>query len=56
MINLSWQLFPINGSYFDPQITGLIVAFAAVIVTIIWGPKTLIGQSPGQGQTGAGEI
>ena len=47
MINLSWQLFPINGSYFDPQITGLIAAFAVVIVTIIWGPKTLSRHNPG---------
>ena len=47
MINLSWQLFPINGSYFDPQITGLIAAFAVVIVTIIWGPKRLSRQNPG---------
>ena len=24
MINLSWQLFPVNGSYYDPRIFGLI--------------------------------
>ena len=39
MINLSWQLFPVNGSYFDPLITGLILAFVVVIVTLIWGPQ-----------------
>jgi len=41
MIDLSWQLFPIDGSYFDPRITGLILAFVVVIVTLIWGPQKL---------------
>jgi hypothetical protein len=27
--------------YYDPRITGLIVAFAATIVTVAWGPETL---------------
>ncbi len=41
MLNLTWQLFPINGSFYDPRITALIVTFAAVIVIFLWGPKTL---------------
>jgi hypothetical protein len=41
MINVSWQLFPNQGSHYDPRITGLITAFAAVIVTLVWGPRTL---------------
>ncbi len=41
MLNVSWQLFPNNGSHFDPRITGLIVAVVAGIVTVIWGPRTL---------------
>lgn len=41
MVNVSWQLFPNNGSHYDPRITGLITASAAVIVTVIWGPRTL---------------
>jgi len=41
MSNLSWQLFPIRGSYYDPRVTGLIEAFAAAIVTVVWGPRTL---------------
>jgi len=41
MVNVSWQLFPNNGSHYDPRITGLITAFAAVAITIIWGPRTL---------------
>jgi membrane protease YdiL (CAAX protease family) len=28
-------------TYYDPRITGLLVAFAAVIVTVVWGPRTL---------------
>ncbi len=36
--NLAWQLFP---GYYDPFLTSLVVAGAAVVVTIVWGPKTL---------------
>ena len=39
--NVSWQLFPNYGSHWDPRITGLILAFAAAIVIVIWGPRTL---------------
>ena len=39
--NVSWQLFPIHGSYYDPRVSSLIVTFVAVIVTAIWGPRTL---------------
>ncbi len=38
-INLCWQLFP---AYYDPRINGLVLAFAATIVTIVWGAKTLV--------------
>jgi membrane protease YdiL (CAAX protease family) len=41
MSNLAWQLFPIEGSYFDPRIHGLILAAMAVGVVIVWGPRTL---------------
>ena len=40
-INLSWQLFPVNGSYYDPRITGLIFAMVAAIVVFAWGPGML---------------
>ncbi len=39
MINETWQLFPLNGSYFDPRVTGLILAIVAVILVIIWMPQ-----------------
>jgi membrane protease YdiL (CAAX protease family) len=41
MQNVSWQLFPNQGSHYDPRITGLITALAAVIVTVVWGSRTL---------------
>ena len=35
------MLFPIYGSHFDMRLGGLIMAFAAATVTVVWGPKTL---------------
>jgi membrane protease YdiL (CAAX protease family) len=45
--NLSWQLFPISGSYYDPRITGLIITMAALVVTVIYGPKKLMRSAEG---------
>ena len=39
--NVSWSLFPNYGSHYDPTVTGAITAIAAVIVTFLWGLKTL---------------
>ncbi len=39
--NLSWQIFPIHGSYFDPRINAIIMVSVAAIVTVVWGPRTL---------------
>jgi CAAX protease family protein len=60
MINVCDFSFPNYGSYYDPAITGPIIAITAVIVTFLWGPKTLaryryvrVPQSDGQsGGTG----
>ncbi len=41
MSNVSWLLFPIYGSYYDPRSVGLISTFAAILVTVVWGPRTL---------------
>jgi membrane protease YdiL (CAAX protease family) len=41
MSNVSWLLFPIYGSYYDPRITGLITTFVAAIVAVVWGARTL---------------
>jgi hypothetical protein len=51
MINLTWQLFPVNGSFYDPRVTGLITAAVAVVVVIVWGSRTLTRRKsalPGQ--------
>jgi membrane protease YdiL (CAAX protease family) len=42
MTNVTWQLFPVNGSYFDPRVTGLILALVAVIIVVVWRPQTLV--------------
>jgi membrane protease YdiL (CAAX protease family) len=41
MGNVSWQMFPIYGSHWDPRMDGLIIAFVATIVAAVWGPRTL---------------
>jgi hypothetical protein len=40
-INLTWQLFPVNGSYYDPMITSLILVCIAAIVVVVWGARSL---------------
>jgi membrane protease YdiL (CAAX protease family) len=45
MINVTYFLFPIDGSYYDPRVTGVIMAFVAAIVTIVWGPRTMVRAS-----------
>ena len=42
MFNLTWQLFPIDGSFYDPRVTSLIMAGVALVVVIVSGPGTLI--------------
>ncbi len=32
MSNLTWQLFPVNGSFYDPRVTAPITALVAVLV------------------------
>jgi uncharacterized protein len=34
MINLTWQLFPVRGSYFDPRVSGIISACVVGIILI----------------------
>ena len=41
MFNVSFALFPNYGSHWDPAVAGVITAFVAVIVTFLWGPRTL---------------
>ena len=39
--NTSWQLFPNNGSHYDPKITGIVLAVTAAIVVMMFGPRRL---------------
>lgn len=41
MINVSDSLFPNEGSHYNPAVTGPILGIVALIVTFLWGPKTL---------------
>jgi uncharacterized protein len=45
IMNLTWQLFPINGSFYDPRVIGPITAVAALIMVVIWGPRKLSQQA-----------
>ncbi len=40
-INVTWQLFPVQGSYFDPRVTGLIMALVAAAAALLWGGRYL---------------
>ncbi len=40
-LNLSYVLFPVYGSHFDMRLGGLVMAFAATVVTVGWGARTL---------------
>lgn len=39
--NLTWQLYPNQGSHWNPAVIGPILALVAVVVTFLWGAKTL---------------
>ena len=41
MINVSTFLFPVYGSYYNPEITGLITIVFAAVIVLLWGSKTL---------------
>jgi membrane protease YdiL (CAAX protease family) len=41
MINVSDTLFPNNGSHYDPAVTGVFLLITVVIITFLWGSKTL---------------
>jgi membrane protease YdiL (CAAX protease family) len=43
-LNLAYMLFPVHGSHFDMRLGGLVMAVTAVVVTLVWGPRTLARQ------------
>ena len=40
-LNLTWMLFPVEGSHFDMRLGGLVMALVAATVALVWGPETL---------------
>jgi uncharacterized protein len=46
MANVGKTVFPGGVSYYDPVIGYSIIAIMAVIVTVLWGPKTLARYRP----------
>jgi membrane protease YdiL (CAAX protease family) len=57
MVNVSEFSYPNNGSYYDPFISDVILVVIVVIVTFLWGPKSLarfrymrVSQSAGTGE------
>ncbi|MEV0353493.1 CPBP family intramembrane glutamic endopeptidase [Nonomuraea sp. NPDC050680] len=41
ILNLGWQLFPIQGSYFDQPSVAVIMAVVAIVIAVLWEPGTL---------------
>lgn len=50
-INVTYFLLPVQGSAYDPRVTGLIVAVIAAVVTAAYGPRALIRGRAVQGST-----
>jgi len=42
-INVTWQLFPVHGSYWDPRVSGSIMAAIAALIAILWRPGQIGG-------------
>jgi uncharacterized protein len=40
-LNLTYALFPTNGSHFDIRLGGLVMAGVVLVIIALWGPKTL---------------
>lgn len=38
-LNLSYMLFPVSGSHFDMRLGGVVMAFAAAALVVLWGPQ-----------------
>jgi membrane protease YdiL (CAAX protease family) len=38
-LNVTWYLFPIQGSFYDFHVTGLIMAAVVAIVVVVWMPQ-----------------
>ena len=40
-LNLAYLLFPVYGSHFDMRLAGLVMTGTALVVVVVWRPKTL---------------
>lgn len=43
--NVSWQLFPNQGSHYDPRVMVAVAVIVAAAVTVVWGPTTLASRT-----------
>lgn len=43
--NVSWQLFPNQGSHYDPRVMAAAAVMAATVVTVVWAPTTLASRA-----------
>lgn len=46
MFNVSWALFPVAGSFYDPFMTFLILAFPVITIVALWRPKMKFVETP----------
>jgi membrane protease YdiL (CAAX protease family) len=44
--NVAWLTFPVGGSYFDPRVTGSLLAVCATIVAVAWRADSSSGSRP----------
>ena len=54
MSNLCWQLYPVQGSHFDPRISAVLTAALAVALSIRRGAGSPARREVGQESTGQG--
>jgi len=50
-LNVAWQLFPVNGSYFNFPVVTAILAIVVIIIVAVWEPRTLATYRYAQGNT-----
>jgi membrane protease YdiL (CAAX protease family) len=53
VLNLGWQLFPVQGSYFDQPTVAVLMAAVAVLVTLGWRTR-MVGARRGAAPAGGG--
>lgn len=39
MINVSWALFPVSGSFYDPLVTLVILSSSSLLIATLWHPR-----------------